>query len=160
MEATAKQPRESLYIPDLAAAANRIIQALVTLCTWQKYEDSWNKISCDDWTKKYTLLLVSMYYCTYRGSLDSGNSSSLPFCYQIFFPFYSEISARNTKDYRFLWYLYSMNKFCDKFPRYTRTLCTHIACLSTISSRNVEGWNAKNFAAYTADHIFNHKKML
>ena len=37
---------------------------------------------------------------------------------------------------------------------------THIACLSTISSRNVEGWNAKNFAAYTADHIFNHKKML
>ena len=71
MEATAKQLRESLYIPDLAAAANRIIQALVTLCTWQKYEDSWNKISCDDWTKKYTLLLVSMYYCTYYYSKSS-----------------------------------------------------------------------------------------
>ena len=117
LEATAKQPRESLYIPDLAAAANRIIQALVTLCTWQKYEDSWNKISCDDWTKKYTLLLVSMYYCTYyyRGSLDSGNSSSLPFCYQNFFPFYSEISARNTKDYRFLWYIAWIN-FVTNFP--------------------------------------------
>ena len=64
-------------------AANRIIQALVTLCTWQKYEDSWNKISCD-WPKKIKLCATA-----------------------------------------------------------------HIACLSTISSSwNVEGWNAKNFAAY------------
>ena len=62
-------------------AANRIIQALVTLCTWQKYEDSWNKISCD-WPKKNKTLC----YCTHRMSfnhfkfLECGRLKCQKFC--------------------------------------------------------------------------------